>query len=78
MIIDIRDKSRYMMGHIKNAVSIPFLELSLHPEKYLNFDNTYYLYCDTGSRSYLLVSYLNQMGYHCVNLDGGYSNYLLR
>ena len=37
----------------------------------------YYIYCDYGNRSKHVVSYLNSLGYNCVNIEGGYNNYLL-
>ena len=71
MLIDIRDKEKYLKGHLNGAVSIPFLELFLNPNR-LSKDKEYTLYCDTGSKSKILVNHLNKLGYHCVNLDGGY------
>lgn len=77
-IIDIRDRYRYLEGHIPNSKSIPYNELNRNPEKYLKKDNIYYLYCDSGFRSKYLVQRLNTLGYHTVNIIGGYNNYLLR
>lgn len=78
MIIDIRSYSKYLEGHLKNAVHIPFSELYLHPENYLNFDQQYLIYCDSGMRSKILVLYLKKHGYNCVNIDGGYANNLFK
>ena len=77
-IIDIRERNRYLQGHIPNAISIEATELSKYPEKYLKKDSTYYLYCDSGFRSKILTQRLNRLGYHTVNIIGGYNNYLLR
>lgn len=78
MIIDIRDHSKYLKGHLKDAVSISFSELYLHPENHLNKNDEYYLYCDSGVKSKILVRFLNKLGYHCVNIEGGYSNPLFK
>ena len=78
MIIDIRDSSKYLKGHLKDAINISFLELYLHPERHLKKNMKYLLYCDSGVKSKILVSYLNRCGYHCVNMDGGYANYLFK
>ena len=78
MIIDIRDSKRYREGHIEHAVNIPFALLFSNPSNYLKTDHTYYLYCDTGSNSGMLVSYLNRLGFHCVNLEGGYAKHLFK
>ena len=72
IIIDIRDASSYLNGHLPGAIHIPASYLYLQPEKYLNFDTKYSLYCQSGHQSKLLVSYLNMLGYQCVNMDGGY------
>lgn len=73
MIIDIRSKEKYNRGHLNNAINISFNELFNHPSKYLNKDTVYQIYCDTGSRSKVLVNTLNRIGYNCVNIDGGYN-----
>lgn len=72
MLIDIRSPEQYQKDHLEGAVSIPFFSLQLHPEKYLQKGKTYTLYCDTGNKSSLLVSYLKRIGYSVVNLEGGY------
>lgn len=77
-IIDIRKYSEYLNGHIKGAISIEEKELVSKPMMYLNKEKTYYIYCNHGNRSRICVNYLNSLGYHTVNIDGGYANYLLR
>lgn len=77
-IIDIRDKYKYNCGHIGNAVNIPANYLLINPENYLVKSKTYYIYCDSGSRSRVLCDELNYLGYNTINVSGGYNNYLLR
>ena len=77
MIIDIRSNYKYMIGHIDNALNIEYHDLLLNYKKYLNKNEIYYIYCDSVVRSKIVVSKLNNLGYNCVNIDGGYSNYLL-
>ncbi|MBR3145771.1 MAG: rhodanese-like domain-containing protein [Bacilli bacterium] len=77
-IIDIRSKNKYSMGHIPSAINIEYLELLSNPSKYLNKNEIYYLYCDSGYTSSMVVNKLNNIGYNTVNIDGGYNNYLLR
>ncbi len=77
-IIDIRSPLKYMQGHIPGAINLDASYLHFNPERYLKKDVTYYLYCDSGKRSYSLVKRLIQNGYHCVNIDGGYHNYLFQ
>ncbi len=75
ILIDIRDKYEYIIGNIKNSINIPYQYLALMPENYLNFTSTYYIYCDTGNKSRKLCIHLKQLGYHVVDLIGGYDNY---
>lgn len=76
-IIDIRNKKEYEIGHIPGAISIDSYELLFNPSKYLNKNETYHIYCNSGITSNGVVSKLNSMGYKCVNIDGGYKKYLL-
>ncbi len=77
-IIDIRNRSKYLVGHIPGVVSMDASSLLLHPENYLKKEEVYYFYCDFGIRSEALVEKLNARGYSTVSVIGGYNNYLLR
>ena len=72
-IIDIRNREDYLLGHIDNSINIPYLELFNNYYNYLNKDEEYYIYCKNGITSKRLVKYLNNIGYHTVNIDGGYN-----
>ena len=76
MLIDIRDKYEYILGNIKNSVNIPYNYLALMPENYLNLNTIYYIYCDSGIKSRKLFMELKQLGYHVVDLIGGYNHYV--
>jgi len=76
IIIDIRDSAKYNYGNIPGSINIPEYDLTYNHNRYLNKVDTYYLYCDSGIRSNRLVSYLCSLGYKCVNIEGGYNNYL--
>lgn len=76
MIIDIRKKEDYLKDHIPGAIHIPYSSLMTHPEDYLDKSKNYQIYCKSGKTSFQLVNLLNQKGYHCVNIDGGYIKYL--
>ena len=77
-IIDIRSNDKYNINHIPGSINIEFFELVNNPSKYLNFKDTYYLYCTSGYTSKMVVNKLNSLGYNTVNIDGGFNNYLLR
>lgn len=74
-LIDIRSSSRYREGSIEGAVNIPADQLINAPSKYLNLFEEYYLFCEHGYTSRRVVSFLNKLGYHVFNLEGGFSLY---
>ena len=63
IIIDIRNKYYYNMGHIKGAINVPYYNLLNNYSHYLNRNDKYYLYCDTGEQSMEIVDRLNSFGY---------------
>lgn len=77
-IIDIRNINKFNIGHIPGAVQIDSFNLLFNPDKYLNKNEKYYIYCQSGITSKNVVNKLNKIGYNVINIDGGYNNYLLR
>ena len=77
-IIDIRNENEFIMGTIPSSKNIPAIKLEISPEKYLNKNETYYIFCNNGKTSKVLTEKLNIQGYRTVNIIGGYFNYLLR
>lgn len=75
-IIDIRDKYEYILGNIKNSINIPLNYILTLPDKYLDFDKTYYIYCESGSKSRKVCTFLSELGYNVVDLIGGYTEYI--
>ena len=75
IIIDIRESYQYKLGHIPNAINIPFDILELAPERYLNKTNTYYLYCDKGIKSLEISNEVNKKGYKTYSIEGGYDSW---
>lgn len=78
VLVDIRDYDSYLQGHVPGAKNILGSELLYHASSYLNYDDTYYLYCDVGYISDALCKRLRMQGYHVFSIVGGYQNYLLR
>jgi len=76
-IIDIRAKESYNNNHIPGAKNIQQNELLIRPEKYLNKDNEYYIYCQHGHSSKKLSQILNNKGYKAINVIGGYEAWVL-
>lgn len=77
IIIDIRDNYFYNIGHIKNAINIPYYNLLNNHSHYLNKNSTYYLYCSNGKQSSEVSNRLNMFGYNTYNIIGGYDNYAM-
>lgn len=77
-IIDIRSRDRYLKGHIPDSININYTDLLINYKKYLSKEKEYYVYCESGTRSLILVNKLNKLGYNLVNIEGGYNNYLRR
>ena len=75
-IIDVRDVQKYKIQHIPGAISVDFYQLLSHPDSYLVKGDTYYLYCDLGVRSKMLVQKLNHMGYSTKSIVGGFYSYI--
>lgn len=77
-IIDIRSNYNFINGHIPGSINITSSELLNNYKKYLNKNETYYIYCQSGSRSKLIVNELRKLGFNVININGGYNAYLFR
>lgn len=76
-IIDIRNKEKYNDNHIPNSINIPAEKLIQEPKKYLQKEQTYYIYCQKGITSPNICKILSNFGYDVVNIKGGYESYIL-
>ena len=74
IILDVRTSEEYKKGHIENAEHIDVLEPDfLTKVRRLNPNNTYLIYCRSGSRSQRAANLMAQAGFeHLFNLKGGY------
>lgn len=77
-IIDIRSNQSYNNNHIPGAINIPMEKLLVEPKKYLQANAIYYIYCQKGISSQKVCQILNRMGYHTVNISGGYEEWILQ
>lgn len=75
LLLDVRTKAEYEGGHIEGALHIPVDELRENLDKLDDKDKTVYVHCQSGLRSYIACRILNQKGYNCYNVDGGYRLY---
>lgn len=76
-IIDIRDAYLFNIGKIPYAKNIPMNFLVMNPGNYLNYDETYYIYCSYGNNSQKVCKILQNKGYDVINIIGGYNEYKL-
>ena len=76
-VIDIRRIESFNNGHIDGAKNIPFNQLIIAPEKYLQKNQSYYLYCQKGTKSIKACQILSRVGYQVYNILGGYEAWIL-
>lgn len=76
-IIDIRPGQKYNDNHIPGAINIRFATLMNVPERYLNKNETYYIYCQVGMTSLHASQVLRVKGYKVISIKGGYEAYIL-
>lgn len=74
-IIDVRETGEYAQMSIPGTKNIPMMGLVANHEQFLNKNETYYIMCLSGGRSYQVASQLDSLGYDIVNLEGGISSY---
>ena len=76
-LIDIRSIEKYNNKHIIDAINIPFNQLLISPNKYLDKTKKYYIYCQKGVQSRKVCQILASSGYNVVNINGGYEAWVL-
>lgn len=77
-LIDIRSPQSYNNNHIPTSINIPMEKLLIDVKKYLKSNDMYYLYCQKGISSLKICQILNKMGYHTINVIGGYEEWILQ
>jgi len=74
-LLDVRNPDEYNQGHIQGAVLMPVNSV---PDNYRSLPRniTLVVYCRSGHRSAIAVSFLRQHGYDkAVSLSGGYAQW---
>jgi rhodanese-related sulfurtransferase len=71
IIIDVREPLEYKLGHVKGAINIPPSQMMAGAKKLdgVPKDTELVLYCLSGSRSNVSMTYLRQLGF--TNLVNG-------
>lgn len=76
-VIDVRPVQKFNDNHIPGALNINASMLLNNPERYLNPNVTYYIYCQKGTSSKTLAQVLKVKGYKVFNIIGGYEAWIL-
>ncbi len=74
-IIDIRESYEIKSGKINGSRNIPMNRLLNHPEKFLDKNKTYYLICQSGSRSFSTYVMLKFKKYTLVIINNAIIQY---
>ncbi len=74
VILDVRTVEEMEVGKIENSINIPLDDLRNRLTELLS-DKEYLIYCAAGLRGYIGCRILNQNGYKCKNLSGGFKTY---
>lgn len=70
-ILDVRESDEFRRGHIPGAQSVPLSHFPVELEK----EQSYYIVCQSGSRSAVAAQYLAAQGHDVTNLIGGMSTW---
>jgi NADPH-dependent 2,4-dienoyl-CoA reductase/sulfur reductase-like enzyme/rhodanese-related sulfurtransferase len=73
-LLDVRTEGEFKNGAIEGAVNIPVDELRSRLGE-IPKDKEIMIYCQVGLRGYIACRILNQKGFKCRNLTGGYKTY---
>lgn len=73
IIVDIREKEKFEISHIKNAINIPTNQIN--PEDFKN-KNKYLIYCQSGIMAKSVVNNLQKQGLNNIYYLEGSMNYL--
>ncbi len=72
-VVDVRKKSEFKNGHIKNSLNIPLDKLSKNINK-TSINGEFYIHCAGGYRSMIASSILKRKGIHrMTDVIGGFS-----
>ena len=73
IVLDVRSKSEFLGGHIKNSINIPVDQLSNNLSKLKDKNNCIICCCASGMRSGAAKRILESKGYKAVFNGGGWN-----
>jgi len=75
VLLDVRSREEYMLGHIPNSKNVPLQNLDRAEELFDMADVPLFVYCRSGIRSKQAAALLRYMGYSDVRNIGGILSY---
>lgn len=66
IVVDVRTKEEYEIGHVKGALNIPYDEID--EEIGLDKEKIIMVYCKSGRRSHIAYETLSNLGYQVIDL----------
>ncbi|MBS3990975.1 MAG: CoA-disulfide reductase [Erysipelothrix sp.] len=73
--LDVRTPDELSYGFIKGSTNIELDELRSRLDELPSKETPIYVTCRVGHRGYVAAMMLNHLGYHAINVDGGYDLY---
>lgn len=75
VLLDVRRKEEYKMGHIMDAINVPMEEIEKVVDIIKDKDTPVFAYCVGGVRSKKALQKMEKMGYKNLNNIGGTKDY---
>jgi CoA-disulfide reductase len=73
--LDVRTPEELSYGFVKGSTNIEIDELRSRLDELPSKDTPIYVMCRVGHRGYVAAMMLKHLGYHAINVDGGYDLY---
>jgi rhodanese-related sulfurtransferase len=73
LMVDVRSDEEFVQGSVPGAMNIPLDELRDRLDEITSKDLV--VTCQVGQRGHIATLLLNEMGFHALNLDGGYETW---
>ena len=73
LVIDVREKWEYILGHVKGSKNMPMSKISGHVEELKTMNVPMVFVCASGNRSGQVVQYLKKQGLKNIYNGGSWS-----
>lgn len=75
-VIDVRTAQEYAGGHVPRSTFMPLATVPLRLSE-LDRHAPIYVICESGARAFQACQFLDQHGFHAINVHGGMTTYRL-